>query len=123
VKLYAALLKTGAEPVLVREGFAWGAFFFGPLWFAAHRAWVAAAFSLAATVLVVALLPQSLSVLAVFALAILFGLLAQDLRCNAMERRGYLTTHVVAARGHDEALMRLLTFRPELVQGLARKVL
>jgi hypothetical protein len=43
VKIYAALLKPDSEPVLVREGFAWGALFFGPLWLAIHRAWIAAA--------------------------------------------------------------------------------
>ena len=42
-----------AAPVLVREGFAWGALMFGPLWLAAHRAWIAAALALAAAVLIV----------------------------------------------------------------------
>ncbi len=47
MKIYTALLKAGAEPVLVREGFSWGALFLGPFWLAAHRAWVPAAISLA----------------------------------------------------------------------------
>ena len=58
VKIYTALLKPDAEPVLVREGFAWGALFFGPLWLAAHRAWIAAAISLAAYILI-AVLPRA----------------------------------------------------------------
>ncbi len=58
MKIYTALLKPDAEPILVREGFAWGALIFGPFWLAAHRAWIAAALSLAAFVLIAALVPQ-----------------------------------------------------------------
>ena len=38
--------------MLVREGFCLGAAVFGPLWLALHRAWIPAAFVLAAYVLV-----------------------------------------------------------------------
>ena len=48
-------LRPGAAPVLVREGFAWGALLFGPLWLAAHRAWIPAALALAAGILILAL--------------------------------------------------------------------
>ena len=58
MKIYTALLRHDAEPVLVREGFAWGALFFGPFWLFAHRAWIAAAISLAVYVLIAALAPQ-----------------------------------------------------------------
>ena len=57
MNLYTALLKDDAEPVLVREGFAWGALILGPLWLAAHRAWIAAAISLAAYVLIAVFTP------------------------------------------------------------------
>ena len=40
---YTAHLKPGRTPVLVPEGFSWAAWLFGPLWLAAHRAWVPAA--------------------------------------------------------------------------------
>ena len=30
------------SPVLVQEGFSWGAFLFGPLWLLAHRLWLSA---------------------------------------------------------------------------------
>ena len=43
------------HPVLVREGFSWGALLFGPLWLAVHRAWIAAVLALAASVLIVVL--------------------------------------------------------------------
>ncbi len=55
MRFYTAHIRAGAPPVLVREGFSWGALFFGPLWLAAHRAWVAAALSLAAFVLIIVL--------------------------------------------------------------------
>ena len=115
MKIYTALLKTDAEPVLVREGFAWGALFLGPFWLAAHRAWIAAAITLAAFVLIAALLPAPLSAILEIGLAVLLGLTGHDLCCWALERRGYLLVHVLAARGREEALLRLLTHRPDLL--------
>jgi hypothetical protein len=61
VKTYTALLKADAEPILVKEGFAWGAFCLGPIWLAAHRAWIAAGISLAAYVLIAVLVPGPLA--------------------------------------------------------------
>ena len=55
MKFWTAHIRTGAAPVLVREGFSWGALLFGPLWLAVHRAWIAAVLTLAATVLIVVL--------------------------------------------------------------------
>jgi hypothetical protein len=114
VKTYTALLKPGAEPVLVKEGFSWGALVFGPFWFAAHRAWIAAGITLAAWVLIAFLVPWQARDILLPALAFLFGLTGNDLRRWALESRGYLLQHVLAARGEEEALGRLLTFRPDL---------
>jgi hypothetical protein len=114
VKLYAALLKADAEPVLVREGFCWGALFLGPFWLAAHRAWIAAALSLAAYVLIAALASESAAAILATGLALILGFTGHDLRRWALENRGYLLCHVLAARSLDDALFRLLTHRPEL---------
>jgi hypothetical protein len=114
VKTYTALLKAGAEPVLVKEGFTWGALCFGPFWLAAHRAWIAAGISLAAYVLIAALVPRPARDVLLLALAYGHGFIGNDLRRWALEHRGYLLQHVLAARGEDEALGRLLTHRPEL---------
>jgi hypothetical protein len=114
VKTYTALLKADADPVLVREGFAWGAVLFGPFWLAAHRAWIAAGISLAAYVLIAVLVPRPAREVLLPALAFLLGFTGNDLRRWALENRGYLVQHVLAARGEEEALGRLLTFRPEL---------
>ena len=120
MKLYSAHLKADAEPLLVRESFSWGALLFGPFWLAAHRAWIAAAISLAAYILIAALLPQPLRLVLTVTLAVLLGLTGHDLRRWTAERRGYLLVHVVAARGAEEALLRLLTNRPDLAGRFTR---
>jgi hypothetical protein len=119
VRLYSAHLKPDAEPILVREGFSWGALIFGPFWLAANRAWIAAAITLAAYVLIAALVSQPLALVLGVALAVLLGLSGHDLRRWAIERRGFLLVHVVAARGQEDALQRLLTFRPDLASCYA----
>jgi Protein of unknown function (DUF2628) len=114
MKLYATLLKPNAEPVLVKDGFTWGGLILGPLWLAAHRTWIAAAISLAAYILIAALMPKPASVILLAGLALILGLTGNDLRCWALEHRGYLLTNVLAAGSRDEAFVRLLTHRPDL---------
>jgi Protein of unknown function (DUF2628) len=114
VKVYTALLRQDAEPVLLREGFAWGALLFGPLWLFAHRAWIPAAISLAAYVLIGLLAPPPAAGILVIGLALLHGLTGQDLRRWALEWRGYLLVHVLAAINRDDAFMRLMALRPNL---------
>jgi hypothetical protein len=100
--------------VLVREGFSWGALFFGPLWLAAHRAWIPAALSLALIVLIAALLPGRIALVLLAAIAVLLGMLGHDLRRWSLTHRRYLLAQVVAARDEAEALARLLERRPDL---------
>ena len=114
MKIYTALVKQDAEPVLVRESFAWGALFFGPFWLAAHRTWIAAALSLTAYVLIAVLAPRPADMILTVGFALILGLTGQDLRRWALEWRGYLLVHVFAARDRDEAFMRLLVQRPDL---------
>jgi hypothetical protein len=114
LNIYTALLKPDAEPVLVAEGFAWGALFFGPVWLTAHRAWIAAAISLAACVLIAMAAPAPGDIILALGVALILGFAGHDLRRWALEHRGYLLTYVFAARDHDEALMRLLARRPDV---------
>ena len=114
MKLYTALLKADLEPILVREGFSWGALILGPFWLAAHRAWIAAALSLAAYVLIAALSTQPANEILAAGLALILGFTGHDLRRWALENRGYLLVHVLAAASQDDALTRLLTHRPDL---------
>ena len=119
---WTAHLKPGRDPVLVREGFSWGALFFGPLWFAAQRAWIPAALHLALLVLVPALIRPPYAGITLTAVAVLAGLMGRDLVRWTLERRGYVLAHVLAARDEDGALARLLTYRPEVATSLAARL-
>ena len=114
MKTYIALLKPDAEPVLLKEGFSWGGLIFGPVWLGAHRAWIATAISLAAYVVIAVAAPALAGWILAFGVALLLGLTGNDLRRWALEHRGYLLVHVLAARGKDEAWLRLLNHRPDL---------
>ena len=114
MRIYTALLKNDAEPVLMREGFAWGALFFGPVWLAAHRAWIAAAITLAAYVLIAVFAPTPAAMILTAGLALILGFTGQDLRRWALEWRGYLLVHVLTAINRDDAFMRLMALRPDL---------
>jgi hypothetical protein len=119
VKIYTALLKADAEPVVVKDGFSWGAMIFGPFWLAAHRAWIAAAVSLAAYILIATLLaPGPAASILVVGLALILGWTGNDLRRWSLEHRGYVLAHVLAAGNPDEAFTRLLTYRPDLAVRL-----
>ena len=119
---YTAHLKPGRDPVLLKEGWSWGAFLFGPLWLLAQRAWIPAALDAALLVLVAALLPPPARPVVAFALSVLAGLLGRDLVRWSLERRGYVLGHVLAARDEEGALGRLLTFRPDLAGSMAERL-
>lgn len=106
-------------PVLVREGFSWGAFLLGPLWLLAHRAWIPAVLVIAAIVITAALAPDGVQPFLFAAISLLVGFSGNDLRRFSLGRRGYLLRHVVAAPNSDGALARLLANRPELAGTLA----
>ena len=114
MKFYSTHLKAHEEPVLIPESFSWGALILGPIWLAAHKAWIAAAISLAVYVLIASLLnPNAVPVL-LAGVALLLGLIGNDLRRWSLERRGYVMTNVFAARNQLEALRSLLEARPDL---------
>jgi Protein of unknown function (DUF2628) len=114
VRFWTAHIRSGAAPVLVREGFSWGALCFGPVWLALHRAWIAAVLTLAATILVIVLASGGATAALLTALIVLLGLSGNDLRRWSLERRGFLLAQVVVARDELEALRRLLDRRPDL---------
>ena len=114
MRFWTAHIRSGAAPVLVREGFSWGALLFGPLWFAAHRAWIAAVLTSAAFVLIAGLTRDGVSVALLTTLVVLLGLSGNDLRRWSLDHRGFLLAQVVVARSELEALGRLLDRRPDL---------
>ncbi len=115
MKLYTAHTKPGRAPVLVREGFSWGAFVFAPFWLLAHRAWIAGALALCAWVAVLVLVPRGLAGPVELLLAWALGLTGRDLWRWSLANDGYALVHVVAAADEDAALARLLDRRPDLI--------
>jgi len=114
VNFWSAHLRAGAAPILVREGFSWGALLFGPVWLALHRAWIAAVLALVALVLIVLLTKGAVMAALFAAVAVLLGLSGHDLRRWSLDHRGYLLAQVVAAPSELDALARLLERRPDL---------
>jgi Protein of unknown function (DUF2628) len=114
VNFWTAHIRAGAAPVLVREGFSWGALIFGPFWLAAHRAWIAAALTLAAAILIVFLTRDGVSATLLATLIVLLGLSGHDLHRWSLDHRGYLLAQIIAARTELEALGQLLERRPDL---------
>jgi hypothetical protein len=114
VNFWTAHIRAGAAPILVREGFSWGALIFGPLWLAAHRAWIAAVLSLAAFILIVFLATDGIAAALLTTLVVLLGLSGHDLRRWSLDLRGYLLAQVLVASNELEALERLLERRPDL---------
>jgi hypothetical protein len=114
VKFWTVHIRPSTAPVLVREGFSWGALIFGPLWLAAHRAWIAAVLSLAAFILIVFLATDGIAAALLTTLVVLLGLSGHDLRRWSLDLRGYLLAQVVVARDELGALEQLLERRPDL---------
>jgi hypothetical protein len=114
VRFWTAHIRAGAAPVLVREGFSWGALLLGPLWLAVHRAWIAAVLALSAFVVIVVLSKEGAAAALLTTLMVLLGLSGHDLRRWSLDYRGFLLAQVVVARDELDALARLLDRRPDL---------
>ncbi len=114
MRIYTAHLRADRPPVLVAEGFSWGALIFGGLWLLLHRAWIAGVLAIAASVLIGAVTRPPARALLELGLAVLLGLVGRDLVRWSLSRRGYLAAHVVAARNAEAALRRLVAGRPDL---------
>ncbi|MBS0561114.1 MAG: DUF2628 domain-containing protein [Proteobacteria bacterium] len=119
MKVWTAHLRAGSPPVLVRDAFSLGAFLFGPVWLAAHRAWIPAAIALALTVAILRLAPGGTAGVLLLGLMALLGLLGRDMVRWSLERRGYVLLHAVVERNADAALARLLDSRAELAARFA----
>jgi hypothetical protein len=96
------------DAVVLREGFAWGAFVFSVAWALWHRLWfwalivlgLSAALAVAGEL--VGLDPLTDSAIGL-AFALLVGWHANDWRRQALERQGYVSAGVVAAPNLIEA--------------------
>lgn len=115
VRIYTAHLRARSTPVIVREGFAFWALVFGPLWLLARGAWIPAVLLAAYDILVAMLLRGPDRAILLLAGAVLAGLCARDMLRWTLDRRGFLLAHVLAAPDADAAYARLLATRPELI--------
>jgi Protein of unknown function (DUF2628) len=104
----------GRPPLLIREGFSFWAFLFGPFWLFAHRAWLAGLVVLVGLV-GVNLLPDPYGIALALAAHLLLGFQGQDLRRWTLARRGWSLAHVVQAHSAEGALARLLQAEPRLL--------
>ena len=120
VRIYTAHLRPARPPVLVREGWSWGAALFGPFWLLAHRAWVPGVIVLSVVVLGLLLLSPALQPVMALGLGLQLGLLGRDLVRWSLDRRGYALAHVLAAADQEAALGRLLDARADLAAVMAR---
>jgi hypothetical protein len=121
MKFYTVHLRRDEEPVLIREGFSWGAAIFGPLWLFVHGAWVAGFLVLVVDALiglVDQLIPGPLGVIGGFMSAWVLGLFGQDLRRWNLGLNGHTEPHVIVARDIASAEARLLGARPELMERI-----
>jgi hypothetical protein len=92
--------------VFVREGFSWGAFWFGPLWLLARGLWLALLGWLLAALLYAFARPHlggGEGILLGLAIAVFIGLEGNRWRRAKLLRRGYGLRDVVAGRTRDEA--------------------
>jgi hypothetical protein len=116
MRIWTAHLRPDRPPALVREGFSLGAFLFGPLWLALHRAWIPAVLALVASVLIVKLTVPPVSTVLLLGEMVLLGLSGRDLQRWSLARRGYALDHAVVAGSAEAALVRLLDARAELAE-------
>ena len=116
MKVWTAHERHNFPPVLIREGFSFGALFFGPIWLAANRAWVASSAELILTLLILILLYPPASIVLVVGLALLVGFTGRDLVRWSVTHRGYVETTVVTGGDQYDARARLFEARPDLVE-------
>jgi len=116
VRVWTAYEKAHASPVLVCEGFSFGALIFGPLWLAAHRSWIPAGVSFVATILILLTTHPPASTILILGIAFFLGFSGRDLVRWSVARRGYLETDIVSGRDEEEARARLFAGRPELLE-------
>lgn len=93
---------------LVHEGFSWAALFFGPLWLAYYRSWLALALYLAVSVLLAAVigaagLGAGGAIVCLAAFQFLFAGEANEIRRRALVRKGAREIAIASGRNLTEA--------------------
>jgi len=115
MKLFTTHVRPDRPPVLVREGFSWGALLLGFVYFALCGAWIVAVLNMAALLLAFALGRATGSAAPLIGLLVMQGIFGRDLLRWSLARRGFAEGPVVAAPDHDQAFARLLGARADLI--------
>ena len=118
IHLRPSALTPDNEAVLVKEGFCWPAFFFGPLWALSHRMWfatiglLAVLISLGVVEVALRIDPLTYSSL-MLGVASIIGFCGNDWRRNALDNRGWKMVGLSAAPDFDMALRRFIDLHPD----------
>ena len=118
IHLRPSALTPDRDAILVKEGFCWPAFVFGPFWALWHRMWFAAIgllsvlIALGVAEALVRLDPMTYSAVMIGVAAII-GFCANDWRRNALTMRGWKMAGLSAASDRDLALRRFIDLHPD----------
>lgn len=121
IHLRRTALSPDRDAVLIKEGFCWPAFFFGPCWAFWHRMWFLALGILAVAILmgvaeaILKIDPMTYGAITVGVMAII-GFSANDWRRAALTVRGWEMNGLSAASDPDTALRRFLDLHPEALE-------
>lgn len=118
IHLKPSALTPDRDAVLVKEGFCWPAFFFGPFWALWHRMWFACLglfsvlIALGVAEAILRLDPMSYSAV-MFGVAAIIGFCGNDWRRNALAVRGWKLAGLSAAADRDLAFRRFVDLNPD----------
>lgn len=124
IHLSQSALSPDRDAVLIKEGFCWPAFFFGPFWALYHRMWFAglAILSVAILLAVVETIlhvdPLTYSAVSI-GVAALIGFHGNDWRRTALTVRGWRMSGLSAAADRDSAFRRFVDLHPEALDNPA----
>lgn len=98
----------GGQPVLIREGFSWGAFLFGPFWLLWNGLWLSALALIAVSAGVFSALAAADAAAvaappAMLAACLIIGFSARDWQRYRLTSGGFRLAEIVLARNSDEA--------------------
>ncbi len=108
MRVFSSHWRGGDPPRLIQEGFSWAGAFWGAIYLAAHRAWVAATLNFAAALACLAAARALHDGAPLAGLFVLQGLFVRDLHRWGLARAGWIPGPIVAAQDQDAALARLL---------------
>lgn len=121
IHLRPSALSPDRDAILVKEGFSWPAFFFGPFWALWHRMWFACLglfsvlIALAVAEAILRLDPMTYSAVLV-GFAAIIGFCGNDWLRNALSVRGWKMEGLSAAADRDGALRRFIDLHPEALE-------